>query len=219
MRRYLCGLLVLLMLMDSYAHSAALAESGYLTLSQLCAQTPECWTQSYETQWRTVEIDAEIRLPDASAVPILALRGGIASQPSADKTAHWDMTRVDYGMRLILSADDVEYPKSVDGVRVGGPTSKGNWYGGFSSENAYVPMDSITFGEISAMAGDELERLGFSREAFDLAHPDRLWTHHIYAAGSREDILPGYLLMNFHQTLRRASSSIPYFANRHLKPR
>ncbi len=51
------------------------------------------------------------------------------------------------------------------------------------------------------MAGDELERLGFSRETFDLAHPDRLWTHHIYATGTKEDILPSYLSMNFHQML------------------
>lgn len=181
--------------------TAACASADYLTIEQLREETPSHWGQTFETQWRTVQLDAEIRLPDVENVPLLAVKAGIPKPPAATDTSRWTSSRVINSMRLCLYTEDAEYPKKVDGKRVGGPTAKGNWYGGFAPENRYVPMDDITFGEITAMARTEIERAGFDPNEFQLERPERLWAHHIYAAGTREDILPGYIFIDFRQKL------------------
>lgn len=181
--------------------TAACASADYLTIAQLREEAHSHWGQTFETQWRTVRLDAEIRLPNVEAVPLLAVKAGIPEPPVAADTSRWASARVINSMRLCLNAGDVEYPKTVEGRRVGGPTSKGNWYGGFAPENRYVPMDDITFGEITAMARTEIERAGFDPNEFQPELPERLWAHHVYAAGTKEDILPGYIFMDFHQKL------------------
>ena len=42
----------------------SLGQAQYVTINELRAQIPEKWTQTYETKWRTVEVDAPILLPD-----------------------------------------------------------------------------------------------------------------------------------------------------------
>jgi len=52
---------------------SALAEE-YYNIVELRQQTPERLTQTYETKWRTVEIDAPIHLPTIDKLPALTLR-------------------------------------------------------------------------------------------------------------------------------------------------
>lgn len=157
--------------------TAACASADYLTIAQLREEAPSHWGQTFETQWRTVRLDAEIRLPNVEAVPLLAVKAGIPEPPVAVDTSRWASARVINSMRLCLNAGDVEYPKTVEGRRVGGPTSKGNWYGGFAPENRYVPMDNITFGRSQPWRSTEIERAGFDPNEFQPELPERLWAH------------------------------------------
>ena len=37
--------------------------------------TPERWTESYETKWRTIQIDAQIDVPDVEKLPVIRVTG------------------------------------------------------------------------------------------------------------------------------------------------
>lgn len=64
MKRYALMLLLLLMPLS------VLAEE-YQTIKTVAAQIPNRWTQTYQTPWRTIEIDVMIEVPDVSAWPVL----------------------------------------------------------------------------------------------------------------------------------------------------
>lgn len=53
MKRLFCMLMVMLTLL-----SVASAEEWY-SIAEIREQTPARWTQTYETKWRTITIDAE----------------------------------------------------------------------------------------------------------------------------------------------------------------
>ena len=80
MKKAFCGFLVFAFLLPAWA----LAEMEYYTLgelySQIMAQYPEGWKESIPTKWRTVEIDTPVIVPNAEAMPILALEA-IADPP------------------------------------------------------------------------------------------------------------------------------------------
>lgn len=69
--------------------SVASAEE-WCSIADICEQTPARWTQTYETKWRTINIDAEIRVPEVDTVPVILIEGA-AEQPSltAEETG-WD---------------------------------------------------------------------------------------------------------------------------------
>ena len=128
--------------------AAAHAEDGYLSIQQMRESAPERWAQTFETKWRDVAIDAEIRVPQAEALPVVLVSGG-ATQPTltAEETG-WDYIEYRGPYDVMFCKNDAEYPKSVNGVRVGDPVSKGVWYSDFDPQNTYAPMDDTPFGEI-----------------------------------------------------------------------
>lgn len=190
MKRILCLIFVLMLL-----PCASLGEEIYLTIQQMKEQLPQRLTQTYDTKWRQISIDAQIILPDADALPVALIAGG-AQEPSltAEETG-WDRIEYRGPYDLLLVNDVPDYPKSVNGVRVGRPVSKGSWYSGFAAQNQYVPMDDIPFGEIVSRAKDKIRQFGYDPEDFAMDNPVRVWTHHVYGSGTQTDLLPGYLYM------------------------
>lgn len=65
MKKLMCVLMAMLMML-----SAASAEE-WCSMADMCEQTPARWTQTYETKWRTITIDAAIEVPQVDAFPIL----------------------------------------------------------------------------------------------------------------------------------------------------
>lgn len=49
---------------------AASAEPEWKSIRQIREETPERWTQTFETPWRTIEVDAPIDVPDVDEMPI-----------------------------------------------------------------------------------------------------------------------------------------------------
>lgn len=192
-KRILCALCALLLALPV----GALAQENYTNIAALGAQDGTRWQQTYKTEWRDVDIDAEIRVPQADKAPVMLIEGGVADPGGApgDWTGYY---RYDGPYSLVLNREAKDYPKSVDGKRVAGPTAKGNWYSDFKPENTYVPMHDITFGELTELVREELGALGYDADAYDLDTPTRLWAHHIYEAGTRTDILPGYIFSQYN---------------------
>jgi len=73
--------LAILLLLAALLTSAS-AESGYCSIQQVRVDTPHRWTETYETQWRTIEIDTPVMVPEVDAVPIVKISQG--SGPVSD---------------------------------------------------------------------------------------------------------------------------------------
>ncbi|MEG0864112.1 MAG: hypothetical protein RSI32_06490 [Clostridia bacterium] len=63
--------------------NGALAKQGYHSIQEVREQVPKRWTQSYETKWRTIDIDVRPTVPDAEAMPVLKVEASYW-QPEAN---------------------------------------------------------------------------------------------------------------------------------------
>lgn len=147
MKRIFCILLAMLTLL-----SVASAEEWY-SVADICEQTPARWTQTYETKWRTITIDAAIEVPQVDAFPILKVR----KMPVVDES--------------LLPADaDVRY----------NAPGRFQFYTG---DAEYVMKSNTMFKSIDYYPGPELpqvlaEDCSFSpQDALELAHTQLL---HLY---------------------------------------
>lgn len=196
MKRLIAFLLVL-----ALTPICALAESDYVTLPELRAQAPERWTQTYETKWRTVEIDAPILLPDIDTVPIVQVARDMSQLPLTAEESGWDNAEKDE-RGLLLDNNGRKVPRSVDGKRINSDAEqKGDWYGDFAPENTYVPMSDIPYGEICDMLRKELVRFGYEADSFAVERPFRIWSQHWYYYGYKKDALPGHIMLEAPQVI------------------
>ena len=191
---------LLLVALTVLAPLGSLAETQYYNIADLRAQTPERWTQSYQTKWRTVDIDAEVRLPETDAVPILKVTYDVPETLPTAEESGWAEVEARYDA-LILYNGWKQAPRSVDGKRINqNAEAKETWRSGFSPEARYVPMSDITYGEICDMLRDQLTRFGYDPAQFELDTPTEMWAQHWFYYGYKEDVLPGQLFLKARQT-------------------
>ena len=191
MKRLACLLMAMLMTL-----SVASAEE-WCSIADIRAQMPARWTQTYETKWRTITIDAEINIPQVDKVPVVLIEGGAVEPMFTATDIGWDSFRFDGAYQLVFHRDCPSYPKKLNGVRLGTSYAKGNWYSGFAPENQYVPLDDITFGEIVDRFKATIGMLGYDPDAFMIDEPVRLWAQHVGEYGKKNDVLPGYISIDF----------------------
>lgn len=181
--------------------SCAAAQEEYLTVAELRAQTPGRWRQTYPTEWRDVTVDARVILPDVEMIPIVRVDYDRREPSLTAEQTGWDEVKY-RGAQIILSRKAQPAPRSVDGRRINSqPEQRGDWYGDFAPENAYVPMSDTTFGEICEMIRAELARFGFDPATFSVEAPERLWAQHWYFYGKKQDALPGHIMLEASQRL------------------
>lgn len=176
--------------------TAALAEE-WLSIVKLREQTPTRWTQTYETKWRTITIDAEVNIPQVDKVPVVQIEGGAVEPTFTAEEIGWDSFRFDGAYQLVVRRDYPSYPKKLNGVRLGTSYAAGNWYSGFAPENQYVPLDDITFGEITDRVKVAISALGYAPDDYLIDDPVRLWAQHVGEYGKKNDVLPGYIFIDF----------------------
>lgn len=176
--------------------TTALAQE-WLSIQELSEQSPERWVQTYETKWRTIHIDARVSVPQAERMPVVLIEGGAAEPEVSAEEVGWDRMRFDGAYQIIVGRDTPSYPAKYNGVQLGSPCAEGNWYSGFLPENRYVPLDDISFEEIVGRAEEIIAALGYSPGDFLLDEPVRIWAHHIYQYGTKKDMLPGYIFIEF----------------------
>ena len=191
----------LLLMTVAIAPVAGIAGKKYYTLADIRGQAAEGWKQTYETKWRTVEVDAPILLPEVEKVPVAMVGYDLREPMLTAEESGWDSVRLQIGS-LILSNDGKAVPRSVGGKKINkNPEQKGDWYGGFAPQNTYVPLSSITFGEICEMIRGELVRFGYDVDTFQIEKPTRLWSQHWYYYGKKKDALPGHIMLEANQVL------------------
>ncbi|MEF9878759.1 MAG: hypothetical protein RSC05_12275 [Acinetobacter sp.] len=74
-------LMILILLCSCFA-SASLGEVGYKSIMDIQAETPDRWTETYQTKWRTIEIDVPIELPNAEQFPVIQVKPSDKLDPS-----------------------------------------------------------------------------------------------------------------------------------------
>lgn len=191
MNRILCMCMILLSL-----YIPALAED-WLSIQELSEQVPKRWMQTYETKWRSIDIDAQICVPQVDLMPVVFIEGGAVAPTVSAAEIGWDRIRFDGSYRIGISRAAPSYPSQYNGMKLGTPFAEGNWYGGFSPDNKYVPLDDISFGEIVMRTEDAIRALGYNPDHFQMNDPVRIWAHHVCPYGKKNDILPGYIFIEF----------------------
>ena len=191
MKKLLCVSLLLILI-----YTTAAAEE-WISVVELREQTPGRWTKIYETEWRTITIDAEISIPQVDKVPVVLIEGGAVEPTFTAGEIGWDSFRFDGAYQLVLRRDYPSYPKKLNGVRLGTSYAEGNWYSGFAPENQYVPLDDITFGEIADRVKAAIGMLGYDPDDFMIDDPVHLWAQHVGEYGKKNDVLPGYICIDF----------------------
>jgi hypothetical protein len=190
---------------------ASLAQREYWSIGELREQTPARWTQSYKTKWRTVEVDAAVRLPDTDAVPIVKVAYGVPDTVPTAEESGWEEVERRYDSLVLYNASK-QAPKSVGGKRVNqNAEARETWRSGFAPENKYVPMSDIPYGEICAMIRENLSGFGYDPGQFELETPTEMWAQHWFFYGYKKDALPGQLLLNARQKL----NGLPIFHHIH----
>lgn len=71
---------------EASAEAVIIHEQAYVSMAQLRMQVPARWTESYETPWRTIEIDVPIHMPQVDKMPVLKISTG-GTEVEADKLA------------------------------------------------------------------------------------------------------------------------------------
>ncbi len=203
--------LALLLVLTTLAPLDSLAQAQYMNIAELREQTPARWTQSYKTQWRTVEVDAAVNLPDTDAIPIVKVDHDVPDTVPTAEESGWEKVERRYNTLILYNASK-QAPKSVGGKRVNqNPEARETWRGGFAPESKYVPMSDITYGEICAMMREDLSRFGYDPGQFELETPTELWAQHWFLYGYKKDALPGQILLNTRQKL----NGLPIFHHIH----
>ncbi|MGN1021706.1 MAG: hypothetical protein ACI4O7_15185 [Aristaeellaceae bacterium] len=154
MKRFLALLLPLLLPLGAAAEK-------YCTITQLRAQAPAQWTQTYATPWRDIAVDAPVLLPQADALPVITVAYDLNEVISA--SGHWDVCRTPGGMLSIdIGSVDDQRPRGI-----------------FHSAQYDIPYDTAAFApgsreDVSAaltMAEAMLRDCGMPEGLFDLSCP------------------------------------------------
>ena len=183
----------------------------YYTLGQLRERTETRWTQTYETPWRTLNVDANIYMPEADSTPVFKMKY-IDVQPAlTEEESGWD-TVESRPNGLVLSSYDSDVamiPKSRDGRRIERTSFEVNLYENIRPEDKYIPLCEKTYGEIAQETKDEIARFGFDPDHFDFDLPQKLEVKHRFFVGTEEDAVPGRLFL----TINLKFANIPVLAH------
>ena len=187
--------------------AAGLAE--YIDIRALRSQNQSRWTQTYQTKWRDVDIDAAVIVPQADALPVLLLTNGAeAPLVSAEEAGFEGVMNAPYS--VCWYNDGPAYPSKLDGKQLNQHIEPREVYNsGIVLENTYVPMSEITFGEICDRVERMITSTGYDASAYGFRSPTRLDVNHMFYYGYKEDAMPGGIGVDF----RFLISGIPVFSH------
>ncbi|MEA5016429.1 MAG: hypothetical protein VB099_17880 [Candidatus Limiplasma sp.] len=190
---------------------ASLAQEEYWSIRQLRERTQAGWTQSYETKWRDVHINAAVAVPDVDAMPVLLVADGAKAPLVTAPEAGFDALD-STPFRVLWYKEWPAYPRKLDGKRLNtNPEPKEVYNSGFAPENTYLPMSDTTFGEVCDMVEREITRAGYDASGFDFRRPVRLSVSHMFYYGYKRDALPGGMGFEF----RSRVEGIPVLSHIH----
>lgn len=131
-------------------------QQAYISMAELRAQTPARWTETYETPWRSIEIDTPIEVPQVDKMPIVKISKG-GTEVEADKLA-------DYGYIVYNDALGIQaytsraLDQEFDMTPTQGRKIAGEFYDGERPD--VQPEDvSLSYEDALAICEKEIDRL------------------------------------------------------------
>lgn len=179
----------------------------YYTLPQVREQVTR-WQQTYTAHGRDIVIDVLPQVPEVDRMPMLEMRrlplpitlpqeAGWSIHPNTQRGMDENPSYFGYDFDL-----QGEVPAVIDGKQVKyGPHRM--YYGDvFEPEGRYIPGSDMTFGEISALLREALQRIGLPEGVIDPDHPISLNAHAYYGDGPTEYLAPGWGFFHYDQLVR-----------------
>ena len=111
----------------------------YYNIVELRQQTPERLTKSYETKWRTVEIDAPIYLPTIDKLPAVTLRTVPSYEIALEEGENNAWSPKEYASFAIEKNWESKFTMVPKGMTV----DRQPWEGELPENNSYSPQEGI----------------------------------------------------------------------------
>lgn len=147
-----CIALVMTVVIYLVIGAGAQAEKEYHSIVELINTTPEYWTATYETQWRTVDVDVPISVPKVEAFPVIC----VAASSPVDASLLASYQRVRYNSYGIFEACTSRSDETI----------KSNWrykskitYPGTETEIPNPENVTDNYSDVYNLARNEIERL------------------------------------------------------------
>ncbi len=192
---------VLAALMAALLFLPALAQAKrYYSIQEVKAQAAAGWQGSYQARGREIIVDVMPQVPDVDKVPVSVCRRQDLSPTIPQADPLWRGLRMDYPGDFMINYG-LKEEEPAGALMLGGKkVSALPWkstYWDFSPEEAYIPGNPTTFGEITSWLPGVLSVLGFDPGIIDLNNPEQIYTHAFYGPREGEYLAPGWGAMTW----------------------
>lgn len=185
------------------AVSAYAAEASY-TVDEVREQITSPWQATYETKWRTIEVDIQPTVPDVETMPVLMVRPAFW-YPTTDANVVWS---AEIGQQITncsvfyVDAGDIWGEENIakKGKKCEGVGQF--FYAPLDMEKAYAPSNDLTITEMIETLQGILDMVDHSH--FDIA-PERALFIRVGGyidKNTNEYVLPPYIDISIPTTLR-----------------
>lgn len=165
MRKILAmALLILLML-----HPLAGKAQTYISITEMNEHPPERWTQTYETKWRTVNIDVQPTVPQAEKLPILRVVPDFRPLDISGLGEGWSRWEANDRSTFAAFLNDVEPVEREKGV-----TTTTNHYPPFNMGVSYAKNNAMTLGEAGGHLQRIMDAMGEDQDQWQYDYPNRV---------------------------------------------
>ena len=124
---------------------------NYCSIAEISESTPQRWTETYETKWRTISIDVPIHIPDVAEFPIVKVR--LMPAVAEDQLTDYEGTirNIDGSLTADRKKDDHLEPNSR-------PMNAYTYWNGEAPEHQPENV-SLTYEDALSLCREEINRL------------------------------------------------------------
>ena len=194
---------IIAMLLCLIALPANAVEPSY-TADEIREQITAPWQATYETKWRTIEVDILPTVPDVQEMPVLMVRPAYWI-PSTEEDVAWNAKAYDsiagYGIFSLFAGDiwgeENEAKKGKECVSI-----SQFYYAPLNGEDNYAPLNDLTINEMLVTLQEIMDVVNHSH--FDIA-PERVLFIRVSGYAEKrtnEYVLPALIAMQIPTTLR-----------------
>ena len=167
----------------------------YLTMAEMCEQAPARWTQTYETTWRTVNIDVQPLVPQVKKVPILKVVPEFGQPDVSVLGAGWTSKARRMGVfNAYLNYADLEENDKVS------TTTTTSIYPPFDMNTAYAKGNELILAKVLDQLQLIMNTLGYDRGQWQYDRPNKVMVNTI-ASNTTGILRPGNYTVSLNQKL------------------
>ena len=205
MKRLLTALLAALLLWNM---PAGLASTEYVSLADIKESVPDRWTQSYETKWRTVEIDVQPYVPDAKEMPVLYVIPAPEKPDITPLGANWESQPNDDGGVFVM-LDDGGEEEMKRARKQGGTTTTSLFFPPYDINKVYAENSDMTLNDVLSELKSVFSLIGEDLDNWNFDRPRQVLCNSTVNQKTGEFLLPGIYGLLLDQQL----SGIPLYCH------